>query len=126
MSSARISSLDALRGIAALAVVLYHYTFRYNALYGHNFSLEPLSVLKYGHLGVQLFFIISGFVIYLSIENTQSIKKFASNRFARLYPAYWCAVFVTFFTVMIFGLPGRDVSFSNMLVNLSVVFQKVC
>lgn len=120
MISNRISSLDALRGIAALAVVLYHYTFRYNAIYGHKFSLDYLSALKYGHLGVQLFFMISGFVIYLSLENTTNIRKFALNRFSRLYPTYWFAVALTFFAVMIFGLPGRDVTFIDMIINLSM------
>lgn len=121
MSKARISSLDALRGIAALAVVLYHYTFRYDAIYGHEFSLEHLFIFKYGYLGVQLFFMISGFVIYLSLENTSNIKKFAFNRFARLYPAYWFAVIFTFIVVLALGLPGRDVSFLHMLVNLSML-----
>lgn len=121
MREKRITLLDSLRGVAALAVVLYHYTFRYDAIYGHEFSLEHLFVFKYGYLGVQLFFMISGFVIYMSLENTSSIKKFALSRFARLYPAYWFAVTLTFIAVLVFSLPGRDVSFFEMLINLTML-----
>lgn len=121
VNKTRISSLDALRGIAALAVVLYHYTFRYDAVYGHAFSLDSVSALKYGYLGVQLFFMVSGFVIYLSLENTSNVKKFVFNRFSRLYPAYWFAVILTFLAVLIFSLPGRDVSFLEMLTNLTML-----
>lgn len=121
VNATRISSLDALRGIAALAVVLYHYTFRYDAIYGHAFSLDNIFVFKYGYLGVHLFFMISGFVIYLSLENTFNVKSFIFSRFSRLYPAYWFAVILTFLAVLTLGLPGRDVSFLTMLTNLTML-----
>lgn len=54
----RILELDALRGLAALAVVLFHYTTRYDQLFGYS---EPLAVnVSWGHYGVDLFFMISG------------------------------------------------------------------
>jgi peptidoglycan/LPS O-acetylase OafA/YrhL len=117
----RISSLDGLRGIAALAVVLYHYTFRYDALYSHHFSLEKYEILKLGYLGVDLFFIISGFVIFMSIEATDKFKTFVINRFSRLFPAYWFAVLFTFIVVIIFGLQDREVSLLVMIANLTML-----
>jgi peptidoglycan/LPS O-acetylase OafA/YrhL len=43
-------------------------------------------------LGVELFFIISGFVILMSLEKVKSLGEFALHRAARLYPAYWFSV----------------------------------
>ena len=80
-------TLDALRGIAALAVVLFHYTM--NA--GH-----PAYGLRLGVTGVDLFFIISGFVIFMTLTRTKTARDFIVSRFIRLYPTYWACVTFTF------------------------------
>lgn len=117
--SARLPELDGLRGLAALAVVLYHYTTRYTQLYGRP---EDLSFsLPIGHYGVQLFFSISGFVILLTLTRTRSGSDFIISRFARLYPAYWAAVLFTFLVVAHFGLPGREVSLTVLIANLTML-----
>lgn len=120
MKSNRLIELDALRGIAALIVVLYHYLYRYNELYGH----KSLSVdwIENGDFGVQLFFIISGFVIYWTINRSKKPCDFIVSRFSRLYPVYWAAVILTFTAVSIFGLEGRDVSGADALMNI-LMFQ---
>lgn len=98
---ARLAELDALRGIAALMVVLFHYTFRAGHVLAaaqpiaHGFSL--------GHYGVQLFFAISGFVILMTLERTEATADFVISRFARLYPAYWFAVILTTLGVSALG-----------------------
>ena len=82
----RVKELDALRGIAALAVILFHFTLgRPEAQYG----------FKLGITGVDLFFMISGFVIFMSIQKTNSSLEFLINRFTRLYPTYWTCVTIT-------------------------------
>lgn len=114
MSKKRFLELDALRRIAALAVVFYHLTTRYNEIYGHEhmtFSVD------YGFVGVQIFFILSGFVIYMSLEKVSSLKDFIKRRIKRLYPVYWVAVVTTFIVVSIFGLSGREVSLLSMFGN---------
>lgn len=115
----RFLELDALRGIAAFAVVLFHYTTRYDQIYSHatplNFSL-PL-----GYYGVQLFFLISGFVIFLTLEKAQGALDFAASRFSRLYPAYWSAVALTFGVLCLAPLPGRAVTVSSAIVNLTML-----
>jgi peptidoglycan/LPS O-acetylase OafA/YrhL len=84
---ARYKELDALRGIAALSVVLFHFTLgREQAEYG----------FKLGVTGVDLFFIISGFVIFMSINKVKTTSEFFVNRFSRLYPTYWTCVTFTF------------------------------
>ena len=84
----RFPLIDILRIFAAFLVVFYHYLFRGHAadsMMSTNFPFGEL--LKYGYLGVDLFFIISGFVITKSIEN-RSLKQFIIARFIRLYPIY--------------------------------------
>lgn len=115
---ARISALDGLRGIAALAVVIYHYGFRFPEIYPDQG--DPIEAVWVGQFGVHLFFVISGFVIFLSLQGA-TIGRFAVSRFIRLYPIYWFCVAVTGVTVALFGLPGREVSGSDWLVNLTML-----
>lgn len=100
-------------------VVLYHYSVRYGEIY--HYVVDPFFSFNYGLFGVHLFFIISGFVIFLTIEKTTHTIDFIVKRFSRLYPAYWFAVLLTFSSVNIFSLPGREVSFQTALINLSMV-----
>ena len=115
----RYSELDAIRGIAVLMVALFHYTVRYGQIYGY--SIDPLFSFEFGKYGVHLFFIVSGFVIFLTLEKTVHSVDFIVSRFSRLYPAYWFAVFLTFSVVYIFSLPGREVSIQTALINLTMV-----
>jgi peptidoglycan/LPS O-acetylase OafA/YrhL len=89
----RFQGLDSLRGIAALAVVLHHYTFRYpSVVQAHQPGL--LFNFVNGHFGVNLFFIISGFVIFMTLERSAGMVDFSVSRFARLWPPYLvCAAF---------------------------------
>lgn len=93
----RILELDALRGYAALMVVFFHYTMG-----------KPAAKLGFevGITGVDLFFMISGFVIFMSITNSKSIKDFILKRVFRLYPAYWFAVS---FTAVLIYYKGYEV-----------------
>src|SRR5882724_10180383 len=89
-------SIDFLRGIAALGVTL-----------GHLVNSDPLRfsqlpilqyVTGYGHLGVQVFFVISGFVIpysmYFGNYKINNISKFVLKRLSRLEPPYIISIFV--------------------------------
>jgi peptidoglycan/LPS O-acetylase OafA/YrhL len=84
----RFGELDALRGFAAVVVVIFHFTTR-AAREGF-----PLFEFDIGHNGVQVFFCISGFVIYWTLERSRTLTDFAVSRFSRLYPAYWAALAV--------------------------------
>ena len=121
----RIPELDALRGIAALAVAVYHYTARYDELYRHTPGLlggweHTHEVMSYGRYGVQLFFIISGFVILMSVSRAKSAGQFAVQRAARLYPAFWVACAATWLIVEWCGLKGRQVSGAVLGLNLTM------
>lgn len=101
----RLVEVDALRGVAALAVVLFHFTTRFTELF-HPASLPVVNV-SYGHYGVNLFFIISGFVIFMTLEKTVRPMDFVVSRFSRLFPAYWVAIVLTFSITHWLGLPGK-------------------
>ena len=98
----RIESLDGLRGIAILLVILYHgYYIWYEYLpFGDKYS--NVFLFKYGNLGVQLFFLISGFVILMSLEKTSSYLKFLKNRWIRLFPSMFVVSLIIFFTSSFF------------------------
>ena len=112
-------AIDALRGLAALAVVLFHYSFKYQELFGGD--SRPSFSVPWGHYGVNLFFIVSGFVIQMTLVRTHTAMDFVVSRFSRLYPAYWVAVVLTFLVTATFGLPGKEVGLWQALANLSMV-----
>lgn len=115
----RIPELDVLRGFAAFGVMLYHYTTWYDHLYKH--APGVLVYFPKGKYGVELFFMISGFVILMTLERNKSDTDFLVGRFSRLFPAYWIAVILTFVTVSITKLSGLVVEPSEALVNLTML-----
>jgi len=117
--SSRIKGIDALRGIAAASVVLYHYTSNYQRVFGH--AKPPLFYLSHGALGVVLFFLISGFVIFMTLERTRRPIDFVRSRFSRLFPAYWAAMCLTFVVLHILPIPGRTATVSRLLANTTMV-----
>jgi peptidoglycan/LPS O-acetylase OafA/YrhL len=98
----RIQFLDGLRGVAILWVMLFHSYVRWPEFFpfGNRYSGQPL--LAYGWLGVQLFFLISGFVIFMTLERSTSFGNFIWRRWLRLFPAMLlCSIFI-FVTAGIF------------------------
>jgi peptidoglycan/LPS O-acetylase OafA/YrhL len=82
----RIPELDVLRGLAAVIVFLFHC----------ELILPPSRrIFDFGVTGVDLFFMISGFVILLTLEKTNHWKEFVVSRFAKLFPTYWACVSFT-------------------------------
>jgi peptidoglycan/LPS O-acetylase OafA/YrhL len=115
----RIRELDALRGIAALMVVLYHYTVTYDSAFGHKADLW--FSFGIGSHGVELFFLISGFVILMTLDRVRGAEDFALARASRLFPTYWLSVLFTAAAVTVFALPGYDVTPIQVLVNLTML-----
>ncbi|HEY2673131.1 MAG TPA: acyltransferase family protein, partial [Rugosimonospora sp.] len=83
----RIEFLEAVRGSAATLVVLQHLLAdefpAYQRWTYHHVDL--------GRIGVVAFFLVSGYVIPLSLTG-QTLRTFATRRFFRLYPSYWVAL----------------------------------
>ncbi|MFT7304749.1 MAG: peptidoglycan/LPS O-acetylase OafA/YrhL [Candidatus Azotimanducaceae bacterium] len=118
----RFYEIDGLRFIAAILVVFYHYTFRGYA--ADNMSVVPfegISVLsRYGYLGVDLFFIISGFVILLSAQHGDSMR-FIVSRIVRIYPAFWVGLTVTSIAMALYALPPFEITWSQWALNLPLI-----
>lgn len=89
----RLTELDALRGIGALCVLIFHYSTRFHELFPQA-SHVPFS-FPGGNYRVLLFFTISGFAIFFTLERIGTVADFVVNRFARLYPAYLAAMLCT-------------------------------
>jgi peptidoglycan/LPS O-acetylase OafA/YrhL len=97
MPAARIVAIDALRGLAALVVVLWHWPHFFQLQATPDAALPLYALLwpfyRYGAWGVDLFFCISGFVFYTQYADavarrTLSPFAFARLRFSRLYPLH--------------------------------------
>lgn len=125
----RFAFIDALRGIAAVMVLMGH-------LYAHGPLYDPLSTLvirpisfvfEHGNLGVQIFFVLSGFVIAYSQRTVfitgRFLGNFALRRSLRLDPTYWTAIalflFVDYASNLI--LTDRTIPFPNSWVILANV-----
>lgn len=122
MTRMRVNELDLLRFLAALMVVFYHYTFRGHA--ADNLSVMPYPwlapVAQYGYLGVELFFLISGFVILMTAASG-SLRGFLISRFVRLYPAFWAACTLTSAVTLLLGGERFHVAVSQYLVNMTML-----
>ncbi|MFG2885992.1 acyltransferase family protein [Streptomyces sp. NPDC048297] len=108
----RLYAIDGLRLVAALMVALHHYAGTDRVDQPHNAVWDrPVSdimptvfhLATYGWIGVEIFFVISGFVICMSCWG-RTPRQFFVSRVIRLYPAYWFAIIFT--TVVLVALPG--------------------
>lgn len=120
----RFYEIDLLRFIAALSVMTYHYTTRGWA--ADNLSILSFAdlspIFKYGYLGVDLFFMISGFVILMTALN-RNASGFVISRINRLYPTYWICVSLTALVTVLIGGARYSVSIGQYLANLSMLHQ---
>ncbi len=118
-SAGRLLELDALRGIAALAVVFFHYSF---VIYQFVPNAKPVAFqFEHGHYGVELFFIISGFVIFMSLSHAKNGWDFLASRITRIYPVFWAAVFITYIVGVLFPLNGQEYNLPQLLANLTML-----
>ena len=94
---------------------MHHHGQYYDVLYPGRI---PLSVdLGPGHFGVELFFIISGFVILMTIERKKTVREFAISRTARLMPAFLAALVMA--TVIRILSPGARAGHADACRNSS-------
>lgn len=105
-----------LRGLAALMVVYFH-------LFGYQIS-TPLSMFAGGEFGVDMFFVISGFVMWITTERGNvTPQEFVTRRIVRVVPLYWLfTLLLVAITVLFPGLaPRTAVSFELVAKSLAFV-----
>lgn len=106
--------VHALRAVAALAVVIAHLPVPQEGV------ASAIPYARYGAVGVDLFFVISGFVMVLtsgSLFDADGPRVFGARRVARIVPAYWIATFAQAATYYAIGL-GAVVTVEGMLTSL--------
>ena len=120
-ANGRIDWLDYARAICALSVVFYHYLAR-----GVTMGFMPpedigalRTVAEYGYLGVDFFFMVSGFVIMMSVTG-RSAADFAAARIVRLYPAFLFCMTTTAVVLYLVGNPALPSSLAMWLGNLPI------
>jgi len=96
------NNFDLLRLLFATAVFFVHAY----VLSGSSI-LQPLTVFLSSEVAVKSFFVVSGFLIFMSYENTNNLSRYLSKRLRRIYPAYFtvvmlCAILGVFFTLVSF------------------------
>ncbi|MCF3106233.1 acyltransferase [Streptomyces roseoverticillatus] len=119
----RLYVLDGLRIVAALMVVFFHYV----ALRG-GWGQDPEHIFpnlwkfaQYGWTGVEIFFLISGFVICMSTWG-RSLGDFFISRVSRVYPAYWVAILLTAAVVTLWPQVRQiNGGFDGVLTNLTML-----
>jgi peptidoglycan/LPS O-acetylase OafA/YrhL len=128
-SRQRLYILDGLRLLAALMVALHHYagTFRVNKPNSSPWGRpveeifpDLFSVAAYGWIGVEFFFVISGFVICMSCWGKRP-RDFFVSRAVRLYPAYWFAILLTATVIAIWPVARDPLPYSGTLLNMTML-----
>ncbi|MFC3578492.1 acyltransferase family protein [Streptomyces yaanensis] len=125
----RLYAVDGIRLIAALMVAVHHYAGTRRVDQPGNLIWDrPVSDIMptvfhfaaYGWIGVEIFFVISGFVICMSCWG-RTPRQFFVSRVIRLYPAYWCAIVFT--TVVLMALPGvwERMRLRDILLNFTML-----
>ena len=101
----RLNWLQSLRGISVVAVMLHHLTSANDAYFKNNGSVN---FLYFGHCGVDIFFVISGFIMYhlyhRDWSRPEQFTSFIIRRFTRIYPIYW--IITTAVLALALLLPG--------------------
>ncbi len=124
--SERLRYIDALRAIAALLVVWLHAASTFSnaspetGASGRWFIAIP-GYIDVGHIGVVVFFLISGFVIPFSIlpDRAAPVGSFVIKRILRIYPAYWLSVPLA--ALVVFWIWGTPFATRELLINLTLL-----
>ncbi|BAL91421.1 putative acyltransferase [Actinoplanes missouriensis 431] len=122
----RLSAIDGLRLLAALMVAMYHFT-GYTPGVRHAWGIESRDafpwlhqISQYGWLGVELFFMISGFVVCMSCWG-RTPGAFFRSRIVRLFPAYWAAIVITTIVVTLWPVVRERKPWNEILINFSML-----
>lgn len=89
----KLITLQWLRGIAAVLVAWMHCIYLASSRNQASVHTDWGSIYEWGAVGVDIFFVISGFIVSLTAARSKSIATFVANRFRRIWPMYAIATF---------------------------------
>lgn len=117
----KLQGIEAARGIAAAMVVVYHAARHLDA---NGLGLPWAAGLeKFGHAGVDFFFVLSGFIILFAhwddVGEPAALPRYAERRCTRIFPLYW-PVLAVYFALALFGSralrPGAETVLANVFL----------
>jgi peptidoglycan/LPS O-acetylase OafA/YrhL len=118
--------LDLTRFFAAFIVMLYHYGFR-GGIHGDYLpqgSVLYPGVTKYFFVGVEMFFVLSGYIIYRTASDS-TIPDFIASRVSRIVPLLWICALVTFVVVKLLPVPGFSVDAVDLVASMFLVAETI-
>jgi peptidoglycan/LPS O-acetylase OafA/YrhL len=107
-TNGRLQSVDGLRGVAILLVIGFHFFNAHQDLFPYGSSFSKVPLFNFGFTGVDLFFIISGFVIALTLERCRSSFDFLLRRIIRIWPALLVSAIVVFVLLNVSQSPAAQ------------------
>lgn len=120
----RINLLDAYRMIAIMWVALFHFGYYWTSkgagddILPYDTALTWIPLASVGVLGVSLFFMISGFVIALTLQSTPGMRLFFVKRFARLWPTLLVCGAITFCISSLMGPEELQRSWAEAIISM--------
>ena len=120
--TSRLQHLDGLRGLAILLVISFHIFSRWPEYLNFVHYTGNIIPFKYGMHGVQLFFMISGYVIFLSMDNCKNMINFLLKRWTRLFPAMLsCTAFIFLYSVFIHNRPAGTPNLTDAIPGITFI-----
>lgn len=114
--SSRLPEMSWIRGIAALIIMLFHYT----TCYSHHFPYPWTFKLEGGEGAISIFFLLSGMLTVLSLKEGDRAGGYLWKRVKRLYPGYWVCIVLTAVVTHLF-LPSHAYDAKTIAVNFTML-----
>ena len=121
-TNSRVTYLDGHRGLAILLVIFFHAYARWPGIVPYGSKYANISIFKFGWLGVELFFLISGYVILMTLEKCENFKEFIYRRWIRLFPAMLiCSILIYITSFYFYERPAGKPSIDSLLPGLTFI-----
>ncbi len=118
----RIDYFDGLRGVAILLVLGFHAYSKWPEMVPYGDTYQYFPIFNFGWVGVQLFFLVSGFVIFMTLDKTKTFHLFMYKRWLRLFPGMLLACLLIYTTSFILdSRPAGSPSVLSVIQGLTFI-----